>query len=401
MHRKVTHLLNSIFQWVNSLFIGKRRWVSVFSRALMATGLGLLLSIFLVQPLTMTTSAMFSSPDKRDFQLPDLFAQIANNRPVRKFDDRVVIINIGRGNREEIAEALSILSLCGPKAVGIDVNFAEPTADDSFLIESIQSLPNAVLPLGVSSSRKNGLFDVEEKPFFYDECPGLRYGVVNLPTAAQGTVREYAIEFPAVNGPLPSFVTALAETFDPDAVADLKARGIETGITSYHSREYEVLNLDEVEDHAEDFTDKIVLVGALEDAGDMHATPVQSHVAGVMLHAAALSTVLDKIWFQKFPKSYDYTLAIGLCFIIMLIVYGVKPSFKGVVLRIVQASLAYLAVRIGYELYVDHNIIFDISFTITIIAFGLFASDIWNSIEALWVICSKKISNFDAKLKTL
>lgn len=400
MRGKIISGLNKVVTRINNFFAGRTDRFAIIGRALMATVLGLFLSTCLVQPLSMTTSAMFSSPDKRDFQLPDLYAQIADNRPVRKFDDRIVILNIGRSGREEIAQALSILSLCGPKAVGIDVNFAEPSEDDSELIEALNSLPNVVMPLGVSSSKKDGVFTIDDKPFFYDECPELKYGVVNLPlNTEKGTVREYAVDFPTNIGKIPSFVCALAEAADPNAVKALKQKEKETGYTAYHSREYEVLNLDDIENHAEDFADKIVLIGALEDAGDMHATPVQSHVAGVMLHAYSLSTVLDGIWFEKIPKSYDYILAISLCLAIMLIVYGLKNNFKGIVLRIVQASLAYLAVRIGYGLYVDHNVIFDISFTVTIIAFGLFAADIWNSIEAFWKIISKKLTKLDAKFQ--
>lgn len=388
------------FKYLNRLFSIKSERGTVIGRALMATFLGLLLSTCLIQPLSLSTSAMFSSPDKRDFQLPDLFAQIADNRPVRKFDDRIVIVNIGRSGREEIAEALSILSLCGPKAVGIDINFAEPSDDDQLLIESLNSLPNAVLPIGVTPSKQNGVFKIEDRPFFYEDCPELKYGVVNLPLKSEkGTVREYAVDFPTEIGKIPSFVTALAEASDPDAVIKLKQKGKNTGITSYHSREYKTINLEEIEENAENLTDKIVLIGALEDAGDMHATPIQSHVAGVLLHAAALSTVLDGIWYNNIPKSYDYILAITLCLGIMLIVYGFKNNFKGLVLRLVQALLAYLAVRVGYELYVDHNIIFDISYTVTIIAFGLFAVDIWNSIETLWKISSKKLDNLDLKFQ--
>lgn len=375
--------------------------MQIFSRALMATALGLFLSTCLVQPLSMTTSAMFSSPEKRDFQLPDLFAQIANNRPVRKFDDRIVIVNIGRNNRDEIINGLATLSLCGPKAVGIDINFAQSGENDDYLVETLNSLPNVVLPIGVSATKKEGLFKIEDFPFFYGEGDHIKYGVVNLPAEEKGTVREYAIDFPTEKGILPSFVSAIAEVIDKEVIEDIRNRKSETGIISYHSREYNIINLEEIEERAEEFVDKIVLVGALEDASDMHATPVQSHVAGVMLHAAALSTVLDGIWFEKVPKTYDYFLAIGLCLCIMLIVYGMKNNFKGVVLRIVQGGLAYLAVRIGYSLYVDHNVIFDISFTITIIAFGLFAVDIWNSIEALWKICVKKIAKFETKYQTI
>lgn len=385
--------LRNFFRTVNNFFAARPRYIGVFGRALMATILGLFLSTFLIQPLSMTTSALFSSPEKRDFQLPDLYAQIADNRPVRKYEDRIVILNIGRNNRQEIAEALSILSLCGPKAVGIDVNFAQPSEDDSQLIDALYSLPNPVLPLGVSPSKTNGVFSIEEKPFFYGEDGGLNYGIVNLPAGAKGTIREFAVEFPTEQGNIPSFVTALAQFEDPNAIDDIKSMGKETVVTSYHSREYNIINLEDIEQHAEEFADKIVLVGALEDAADMHATPVQSHVAGVMLHAAALSTLLDGIHIERLPKYYDYFLAISLCLGIMLIVFGMKSSFKGLLLRCIQAALVVLAVRVGYGLFVDHDIIFDISFTVTIIAFGLFGVDIWNSIEAVWKFFSKKLLN--------
>lgn len=401
MHRKITCFFSRVFRKINTILSKNTPKGVVISRAVMATLLGVTLSVFLVQPLSMTTSLLFSSPEKRDFQLPDLYAQIADNRPVREFDDRIVIVNIGRGNREDIAEAISILSLCGPKAVGVDINFAEPSDDDSFLLESLETLPNVVLPLGVKPAKENGIYEIEDKPFFFEELPNVKYGIVNLPQSSEkGTVREYAVEFPTSKGVLPSFVTAVVENVDKDALEKLKSRNTETGITSYHSREYQTIDFEDVETHAEDFADKIVLVGALEDAADMHSTPVKSHVAGLLLHAHALSTVLDGIWFEKVPKTFDYILAVTLCLGIMLIVYGMKNNFKGVILRVVQFSLAVLAVRIGYTLYIDHNVIFDITLTVTIVAFGLFAVDIWNSIEALWKIISEKLSKLEAKYST-
>ncbi|MCH5226124.1 MAG: CHASE2 domain-containing protein [Muribaculaceae bacterium] len=346
----------------------------------------------------MTISAMFSSPEKRDFQLPDLFAQIANNRPVRQLDPRVVVVNIARANRQEIAEGLSILALCGPKTVGVDINFAEPSGDDDLLLEAISNLPNPILPIGVSPTKTDGRFLVEEKPFFYNELPDLKYGVVNLPSQEKGTVREFAINFPTDYGNLPSFVAAIAEDFNPGSIEFLNSKNSETGITSYHSREYKIVDIDNIEEHAEEFTDKIVLVGAMEDAGDMHATPIESHVAGVMIHAAAISTILDGLWTERVPKFFDYILAGLLCLSIMILVYAINPAFKGIVLRFVQALLAFLAVRIGYELFIEHNLIFDLSYTLSIIAFGLFAADIWNSIEAMWKNSLKKLRESASKI---
>ena len=398
MFVKWLHNLNLMFKAINRWFDKRPRKFVVPARAVMATVLGLTLSVVLVDALTLSTTSMFSAPEKRDFQMSDLFAQIADNRPVRKYDDRIVIVNIGRGGRYEIAEALSTLSLCGPKAVGIDINFADPGSDDSFLLDAISSCPNVVLPLGVGQSKENGLFKITEKPFFFEEYPEFHYGVVNLPlTSTKGTVREYAIDFPTEIGIIPSFVTALAQIENPEAVKSIRNRHSDTGVTAFHSREFLTINLEEVEQYAEDLTDKIVLVGALEDSGDMHATPVKSHVAGVFLHAAAISTVLDGVWYQKIPKSFDYIIAVSICLILMLISYGFRNNLKGIALRILQGLLAYGVVRIGYHLYVDRNIIMDISFTIMIVAFGFLASDIWNGLETLWKMASEKIDKLDAK----
>ena len=396
--RKPILLLHKFFSAIESFYKGKKHRSQVFLRALLATIMGVGLSTCLVQPLSMTISAMFSSPEKRDFQLPDLFAQIANNRPVRQLDPRVVVVNIARANRQEIAEGLSILALCGPKTVGVDINFAEPSGDDDLLLEAISNLPNPILPIGVSPTKTDGRFLVEEKPFFYNELPDLKYGVVNLPSQEKGTVREFAINFPTDYGNLPSFVAAIAEDFNPGSIEFLNSKNSETGITSYHSREYKIVDIDNIEEHAEEFTDKIVLVGAMEDAGDMHATPIESHVAGVMIHAAAISTILDGLWTERVPKFFDYILAGLLCLSIMILVYAINPAFKGIVLRFVQALLAFLAVRIGYELFIEHNLIFDLSYTLSIIAFGLFAADIWNSIEAMWKNSLKKLRESASKI---
>lgn len=398
MQSRWLHNLNLLIKSINSWFDRRSRIFVVVGRAMMATLLGLLLSIVLVDALTLSTTAMFSAPEKKDFQMSDLFAQIADNRPVKKFDDRIVIVNIGRAGREEIAEGISTLSLCGPKTVAIDINFAEPGDDDTFLLDALSSCPNVVLPLGVSASKQNGIFQVTDKPFFFDQFPNFHYGIVNLPlTSNKGTVREYAVNFPTDKGTLPSFVTAIAEMNDPESVELLMEKKSDTGVTSYHSREYLTINLEEIEDYAERLTDKIVFVGALEDSGDMHATPIKSHVAGVLLHAAALSTVLDGVWYQKIPKLFDYIIAISVCLVLMLISYGFKNNLKGIALRLLQGLLAYGIVRIGYHLFVDRNIIMDISFTIMIVAFGFLAADIWNGIETLWKMASKKIDKLDAK----
>lgn len=171
---------------------------AILKRSLLTTALAVLLSTILAEPLSVSTSALFSSPEKKDFQMPDLFAQIADNRPVRTLDDRIIIVDICHAERAEIAEGLALLSMCEPKAVGVDINFDRPldSFSDGLLLESIALNPGIVLPIGLAEDSASGVV-INDRPFFSNN-PNLdiRYGVTNLPAKSKnGTIREYPVDF--------------------------------------------------------------------------------------------------------------------------------------------------------------------------------------------------------------
>ncbi|MBD5304510.1 MAG: CHASE2 domain-containing protein [Bacteroides sp.] len=363
------------------------------------TLLAFVLSVALQAPFTASTSSIFSGPEKPDFTITDIYAQIADGRPVRRMEDRIRIIDIGIGGREEIADALEILSFCEPKAVGLDIIFEQPSDDDSRLLAALQSTPNIVLPIGVTSDGDR--FKIDDRPFFYEDLPGISYGVINIPTAGpKSSVREYAVSFPTSDGKLPSFVAAVAEKSDPDAVKALTGRGNDVETIAYHSKEYKIYTLDELADHAEEFIDKIVLIGSMSDASDMHPTPINSYVPGFIIHASALSTLLDREWYTTLPRYMDYLLAFVICFLIILATIGIKGGIRGLIVRIIQVVLAYSAVRIGYELFIDKHIVCNFSGTLLMIAFGLFAVDIWNGMSALISLLKKNIKKIKNKRET-
>lgn len=363
-------------------------------KALGITILALTLSLALEAPFTASTSAIFSNPEKNDFTLSDIYAQIADNRPVRTLDDRIAIIDIGHGGREEIAEILEVLALCGPKAVGVDINFEDPHDDDSRLLHAISSLPEVVLPIGVEADKR--AFSISDAPFFHDTLPGPSYGVINFPAASsKSCIREFAVDFPMADGTTaPSFVTALLEKSDPDAAARLRERGNRHETSSYHSREYNITDLDGIIDNPELIAGKTVLIGALDEASDMHSTPVNSYMPGVLIHAHALSTAMDGDWYATLPRWADYLIACAVCFMIVLATTGIRNGVRGLIVRILQIVLAYLAVRVGYTLFVDRHLICNFSNTLLMIAFGLFAVDIWNGIAALIAMSAARIREF-------
>lgn len=365
-----------------------KNFLKLCCKAAGVTALAFLLSFLLSSPFAASISALFSPSEKSDFNMTDLFFQIADNRPVRTFENRFAILDIGNLNRLEIAELLDMLALCEPKAVAIDVNFETATENDSLLLNTLSHLPALVLPVGVE--QEGDRFRLVDKPFFYGKIPGIEYGVVNFPTSHRGgTVREFAHSFPMSDGKtLLSFPEAAAKAggLDP-AISPASAEDVPTGIISYHSKEITVIPHDDLADRLEELHDKIVLVGTTTEAGDIYSTPLSRGVSGLEIHAYALSTILDGSKLKKMPVFIGNIIAIVLCFLMVLGAIGIKTGIKGLVLRLAQIISLYFLVWGGYSMLVDHEIVGDFSQAILMVAFGLFSADLWNGTEALikWI----------------
>ncbi|MDE5808013.1 MAG: CHASE2 domain-containing protein [Muribaculaceae bacterium] len=378
----------------------KRTWLLLAAKATGITGIAFLLSFIISSPFAATISALFSSSEKSDFVMSDLFYQIADSRPVRMYDDRMVILDIGNSNREEIAEILSVVGLCGPKAVAIDVNFEIPGDNDSILLESLSSLPALVLPLGVG--QKGEKFVVTDHPFFYADLPGISYGVVNFPTSRPGaTVREYAKSFPMEDGAaMLSFPEAAAKAAGYEIAIPSGQKDVPTGIIAYHSREITAIPHEELADRAEELADKIVLVGTTTEAGDVYSIPLRHGVSGLEIHAYSLSTILDGMEMERLPGYIATIIAVVICYLMVLGAIGIRSGTKGLILRLAQILTLYVLVRVGYSLFVDKGIVSDFSQAILMIAFGLFSVDLWNGTVCLIEWIKSKIKSKKRELTT-
>lgn len=364
---------------------GTHRFLRILPKASGVTLLALLLSMFLTSPFTATLSGMFSTPERGDFRMTDLYAQVADGRPVRMFDDRIVLVDIGLATREQIAEGLQILSLCEPEAIGLDVNFAHPGDCDTLLTDAIAANPGIVLPLALKQTDDNK-FLISEKPFFYDSLQGPAYGAINFPAEREGaSIREFATGFDMAQGQagIPSFVAAIAAHADPDATEILHKRGNRHETIDYASREFKVIPIEDLTDRAEEITDRCVIMGAMNEAGDMHPTPINSYVSGMQIHAYALSTILDHRYLSYMPRWIDYITAIMLCLVMVTYALYSTAKTRGLTLRFMQVMLLFLMVWTGYSLYVDRALVCDFSYTLIMLTFGLFALDVWNGAEGV------------------
>lgn len=362
--------------------------IFTLSRLLKSLGITLLafiLSTILMRPFSFSASAFLSNPEKSDFAITDFYSIVADSRPVRDIDDRIAIININGLDREGIASVLDLMPLLQPAAVGLDVAFIEPHADDSHLLSAIKECPNLVLPVALGHNRASDRFSLAETSFFADSTAAhIPVGATNLPARyAKSTIREFRTYFPLKSpvgrnsDSIPSFAVAVASMGQPSVAADLRQRGNALETINYPSRSFRVFTPEEIADNAHLIAGRIILIGDTDDLADMHATPVTSTMSGVMIHAHSIATIINRQYLDSFSKAENLTLAFVLCLIVVLTSVIIPAGIKGLIMRLMQVSLLYFVVRLGYSLFLDHNLIIDFSHALLMLAFGLLASDIW------------------------
>lgn len=375
-----------------------RKYLPNILRSLGITGLAFILSTLIIAPFSASTSSIFSSPEKSDSVLSDFFAQIANRRPVREISNRIVMIDIDRAGREEIAGLLELVSMCNPEAVGLDVLFEDKREDDSRLSAAIESTPNLVVPIGLHQL-DDGTFEISEKNFFHYSIPGLHFGATNMPGIyVKSTIREFPVHFREKEGEgFNSFVAEVLSVADPEKYNDLIQRGREYETIDYASMEIPVMSIEEVYDNPETIVGKIVMIGAADAASDSHATPIRSSMSGLEIHSHALSTALRGTYYTSIPKAWDYIAAGTVCFVLVFLSLTLKAKVKGLFLRLLQLLLIYGIVRFGYELYVSKHIVANFSVTMIMVAFGFFAIDFWNGAIGIWEITCKWFGKFKSK----
>lgn len=355
---------------------------TIIGRCLKAAGitaLAFVLSMLLIAPFSFSANSLISAPDRNDFNVTDFYTMIADRRPVRQLSDDIVIVNIDTCDRADIASILRKVSLLEPRAVGLDVVFGEPREGDEELIAAARECPNLVAGNAITPVGKR--FELEKDAWFPDSVAGYALpGIVNIPARyAYSNIREFTVSFPLTSGDsVPGFVTAIASVADPAAAAELKARGKHLESINYPSHEFTVVEPDEIADRADDMIGKIILIGAVTDPSDLHATPVNGRMCGIEIHARALQTILDRAWLDTLPSSANWAIALALCFLIVLISGMINPGYKGVLMRVLQVGILYLILRVGYWLFIDHGIVVDCSYTLLTLTFGLFAADLWN-----------------------
>lgn len=366
---------------IPKIFDNKCNWKIRLLKTLGITLLAFALSFILMQPFSFSAASLLSSSDGNDFTINDFYNKVADNRLVSTLDSDIVIIDIADSDRDGIADILETVALCGPRAVGLDVVFSDRREGDERIIEAVGHCPNIVMAVSVKNDSLTDRFAIDEQSYFTDSLGITSVGAINFPTQhTNRTIREFRPDYKSIDGTeVPSFALALSEMNSPDHHNPdiFRERGNEHEIIRYYSRIFKTFTPDNLIEHAEELSDKIVLIGALGDPADIHATPVTNSMPGILIHAHSTATILSGSYFYQLHKYANWAIAFTSCFLVVFLSLSLHLGIKGLLLRILQVALLYTAIRVGYYFFIEHDVVINFSYTLLMLTFGLFACDIW------------------------
>lgn len=356
-----------------------------------------------------------------DVELTDYVFSSLRDEP--NVDEDIVLVNIGRLSRRQIAEQVSIIARYKPRVIGIDSFFdcrgrnydtlsCPPLADElgnQMLGEAIRSAGNVVLVtklLRNDSTLAENEFDTLRRsdPLFRDYA--LAEGFANLETDAafQDDVKTCRMFNPVMlvnDSAHRAFSVELAFQYDSAKTSKLINRQNFLEVINYRGNVFDILGttnypqmfytLDVEDVYTENFVsemikDKIVIFGYLGDYlgdpswDDKFYTPLNKKLAGksnpdmfgAVVHANIISMIMNEDYVEQMPEWQEIGMAIIICLLnvaLCLLIHTHLPLYYDGITKLMQLIqlLAYSALMV----LIFHWHAFKLDITLTLAAVAL------------------------------
>ncbi|MDE6561161.1 MAG: CHASE2 domain-containing protein [Muribaculaceae bacterium] len=339
-------------------------------------------------------SVSFFSPMEKasDFRFSDFYTIVADDRAVSTLDEDIVIVPVDGYTRRDIARTIDDIDFCEPGAVGLDIAFAPPSdPDDDPLAESLACCENLVMPVRVSSD-DDGIHT--QHLSYYDDIviPKGGFAAVNIQGDAgeRTTVREFSRSFKTEEGIVASLPSALIKLARPKAAEKLAERPEHDEFIKFASRKFDIIDPEEIVDNPDLIKGKIVLVGKMQNAGDLHVTPLDNFMPGLLIHAHTTATMLSGDFIRELTPFESYAVAAITCFLIVLINMRLWESPAGpLVVRVVQFAMLYAMIIGGTMAYIYYGIDLNFAFAILSTSLGVAACDIYIGLFTKNGVCDR------------
>lgn len=329
-------------------------------------------------PRFLDWSSVTSLQQDEKFVMSDFYNRLAARRDIRYDSENVVCIGCDYLERDSISALLRVLAdtaMLKPAAVGLDMYFSQPqTADvDKRLSSALQLLGDRlVLPVKVAPA-DSGLFTIVELSYaeLVESLPQAHRAAINLPGHLFVNLqRAYRPVFPLAGGDsIASFAGEMVRMVSKDdydyAVAE-KSEYAKSFNICYPFVNIDTISFDRFMQMARDESSRedlrrlvpdgiIVMIGAWNDMSDMFQVPTASVVPGVMVHAYAANTMLDRQFVEMSPGWLNWLLALIFGFIYslaMCVAYSGRFGSTGsAIVRIVTCLIVATMLVIGAYMF--------------------------------------------------
>jgi CHASE2 domain-containing sensor protein len=334
----------------------------------------------------------------KDFDFNDLSYSKLGKAQKTPIDSRIVVINIGQANREQIAYLVDKTASYHPKVMGLDVLFNGPRdpMQDSLLSETIKRNKNLVVAVKYGVDSTDRLVATEN--YFLPDAT--HTGYVNFPNEDYETTRGY---YPFKQDEkdkelvLPSFSSTLIKLYDDtDSVYSKIKKKVDKKVIINYTRkvtdikkQYQVIEPDQLlTDNVDSaaIRGKIALLAYVNidptDIEDKKFTPMNPKFAGksvpdmngIFVHANIISMVLDKNYIKKVPLWATVLIAIVVCWLHMSFFvryYLENHIWFHLVAKIAQVASAIFFVWLGIYLFDQYRLKVDLKLSLITIVMAV------------------------------
>lgn len=359
-----------------------------------------LLSVAIAALFSAFLRADFSSIDifapiekKVDFQVSDIYNMLEEDKPERELSTSVIVVSIDGMDREQLIDLIDTIRLYEPKAIGLDIYFSIPKADNSRLLQVVANTPEMV---SISQVHKDTdeLHYVENFLSFYDDTltPPHR-GYANLDINHSWTVvRTFLPYVRSREGRIiPALSLELAKIAAPERAQQLMERGNTEEIIDFTHREIEVLAAKRLKnpDVAKRLKGKVVLIGVINDTKDIYLTPLKEPAPGVLIHAYAAQTIITGQYIRTREPWLNWTIAVTFCFLLVsLLLFASEKKEIGTALNLIIRIVVFLSVLIfvflGCWVFSARHMYVDYTPSLLMLTFGTMAFDIVYAVYGLF-----------------
>lgn len=336
----------------------------------------------------------------KDFKFTDIYYSKLHKNEKQQPTGELVLVNIGRANRSEIAATIEYITMGKPQVMGLDVYFSslKDERGDTILQQAISKAESStqVVHAGILGQEgEQWIYKQSNDLFFTSQTPSY----INLVQAeSKPTIRYFEPFKKSGNQELESFSAAIVKAFDAEKYESLKSRHKKKEYIHYvgNVEKFNVLDyrmLDSSFDFRTAFENKIVLLGFLGDTlnmpydvEDKFFTPLNDKYVGrsnpdmygLVIHANIIEMVLRERYLNT-PSSWLVWL-LSLVFVVLhvwaFVYFYVKQHiWFHLVAKILQLITAALIVYVSLCLHEHWRVVLDT---------GLFTLPVVLSVDVLY-----------------